>query len=117
VVEADRQQPLAGHVLDTAMSAPCAHMLVQVGHRLGQPRVMGGQHDSSGGRVTQGVEDRDALGRPQDHIEGGHSEHAESPPRHATGCPSWSPPARWRYTDTKEGSDQRRWIVAAAKCA
>src|SRR5215213_1024856 len=35
-----------------------------------------------------------AASTPQD-------EHAESPPRHATGCPSWSPPARWRYPDTR----------------
>src|SRR5215218_1003345 len=33
---------------------------------------MPGQHGSSGRWVTEAVEDRDALGRPQDHIEGGH---------------------------------------------
>jgi site-specific DNA recombinase len=36
------------------------------------PSVMGGQHRLASGRVAQAVEDRDALGRPQDHIEGRH---------------------------------------------
>jgi hypothetical protein len=73
MVEPDRQQPLAGHVLDTAMAAAGPQMVVHVGHRLGQPSMMGGQHGSAGRRVTQAVEDRDALGRPQHHVEGGHS--------------------------------------------
>ena len=66
------QQPLAGHVLDTAMATARPQVLVQVGNCLGQSRVVGGQHRSAGGRVTEAVEDRDALGRPQDHIKGGH---------------------------------------------
>ena len=37
MVEPDRQQPLAGHVLDTAMAAAGPQMVVQVGHGLGQP--------------------------------------------------------------------------------
>jgi hypothetical protein len=72
VVEADRQDPPAGHVLDPAMAAAGPKVLVQVADRLGQPDVMGGQDSSSGGRIPQAVEDRDALGRPQDHIKGGH---------------------------------------------
>jgi len=72
VVEADRQQPLSGHVLDTAMATTGPQVLVQVGDRLGQPGMMGGQHGLAGRWVAQAVEDRDALGRPQDHIEGGH---------------------------------------------
>jgi hypothetical protein len=72
VVKADRQQPSSGHVLDTAVTAAGAQVLVQVHDRLGQPGMMGGQHGSSGGRVTQAVQDRDALGRPQHHVEGGH---------------------------------------------
>jgi 5-hydroxyisourate hydrolase-like protein (transthyretin family) len=72
VVEADRQQPLAGHVLDTAMAAAGPQVSVQVADRLGQPSVMGGQHGSSDGRVAEAVEDRDALGGAQDHVEGGH---------------------------------------------
>jgi hypothetical protein len=72
VVEADRQHPLSGHMLDTAMAAAGPHMLVQVAGRLGQPGVMGGQDRLAGGRVAEAVEDRDALGRPQDHVEGGH---------------------------------------------
>jgi hypothetical protein len=51
------------------MSPAGAHMLIQVGHRLSQPDMMGGQYCSAGGRVAQAVEDRDALGRPQDHVE------------------------------------------------
>src|SRR5215218_6888449 len=34
--------------------------------------MMGSQHRPTGRRVTQAVQDRDALGRPQNHIEGGH---------------------------------------------
>jgi hypothetical protein len=37
VVEADRQQPLSGHVLDTAVAAAGAQVLVQVADRLGTP--------------------------------------------------------------------------------
>jgi hypothetical protein len=70
VVEPDRQHPLSGHMLDTAMSAASAQVLVQVADRLGQPSMMRRQDRPSGGRVTQAVEDRDALGRPQDHIKG-----------------------------------------------
>jgi hypothetical protein len=70
--QADRQQPLSGHVLDTTVSAAGPQVLVQVADRLGQPRVMGGQHRPADRRVTEAVEDRDALGRPQDHVEGGH---------------------------------------------
>jgi hypothetical protein len=48
-------------------------VLVQVADRLGQPGMMGGQHRPSGRWVAQAVEDRDALGRPQHHVKGGHS--------------------------------------------
>jgi hypothetical protein len=71
VVEPDRQQALSGHVLDTTVSAAGPHMLIQICDRFGQPGVMGGQHRPAGGRIPEAVEDRDALGRPQDHIEGG----------------------------------------------
>ena len=71
VVKADRQQPLSGHMLDTAMAAAGPQMVVQVADRLGQPGVMGGQHGSSGGWVTEAVEGGHALGRPQDHVECG----------------------------------------------
>jgi hypothetical protein len=70
MVEADRQHPLAGHVLYTAMTAAGAQVSVQVGDRLGQPSMMGSQDRPAGRRVPQAVEDRDALGRPQDHIKG-----------------------------------------------
>jgi hypothetical protein len=72
VVEADRQHPPAVHMLDTAVAAAGAQVLVQVADRLGQPGVMGGQHGPSGRRITKPVEDRDALGRAQHHIKGRH---------------------------------------------
>jgi hypothetical protein len=72
VVEADRQHSLSGHVLDTAVSAAGPEMLVQIGDRLGQPSMVGLEHRPAGGRIPEAVEDRDALGRPQDQVEGGH---------------------------------------------
>jgi hypothetical protein len=72
VVEPDRQHALSGHVLDTAVAAAGSQVLVQVGHRLSQPGMVGGQHRPAGGRVAQAVEDRDALGRPQDHVKTRH---------------------------------------------
>jgi hypothetical protein len=72
VVKADPQQPLAGHMLDTTMAAAGPQVLVQIADRLSHASVVGGQHGSSGGRVTEAVEDGDALGRPQDHVKGGH---------------------------------------------
>ena len=72
VVEADRQQPLSGHMLDTAMATAGPQVLIQVGNGLGQPGMMGGEHRPAGGRIPQAVEDRDALGRPQHHVEGRH---------------------------------------------
>jgi hypothetical protein len=57
MVEADRQQPLAGHVLDTAVSAAGPQVLVQVADRLGQPGVMRPKDRPSGGWVTQAVQD------------------------------------------------------------
>jgi hypothetical protein len=56
VVEPDRQQPPAGHMLDTTMAAARAQVSVQVGDRLADTRVVGGQHRSSGGRIAQAVE-------------------------------------------------------------
>jgi hypothetical protein len=47
VVEPDRQQPLSGHVLVSAMATAGAQVLVQVAGRLGQAGVMGGQHGSA----------------------------------------------------------------------
>jgi hypothetical protein len=48
VVEADRQHPLSGHVLDTAMAAAGPQVLVQVDDRLSQPSMMGGQYRPAG---------------------------------------------------------------------
>ena len=72
MVEPHRQQPLSGHVLKSAMATTGPQLLIQVAGRLGQPGVMGGQHGPAGGRVTQAVEDRDALGRSQHDVEGRH---------------------------------------------
>jgi hypothetical protein len=44
VVEPDRQQPLSGHVLVSAMATTRPQVLVQVADRLSQPGVMSGQH-------------------------------------------------------------------------
>jgi hypothetical protein len=70
VVEPDGQQALSGHVLDTTVATAGPNVFVQVADRLGQTGVMGLEDGSAGGWVTQAVEDRDALGRPQDHIKG-----------------------------------------------
>jgi hypothetical protein len=72
VVEPDRQHSPSGHVLDTTVAAAGPQVSVQVGDRLGHPGVMGGQHRSSGGWVTEAVEDRHALGGAQDHIKARH---------------------------------------------
>jgi hypothetical protein len=72
MVEPNRQQPLSGHVLVSAMAAERAQVSVQVGDRLADTNMVGGQDGSAGGRVPEAVEDRDALGRAQDHIKGGH---------------------------------------------
>jgi hypothetical protein len=69
VVEPDRQHPPSGHTLDTTVAASGPQVSVQVGDRLSDTRVVGGQHRPSGGPIAEAVEDRDALGRPQDHIE------------------------------------------------
>jgi len=72
VVEADRQQPLSGHVLVSTVATTSPQVVVQVGGGLGHAGVVGGQHRPAGRRIPEAVEDRDALGRPQGHVEGGH---------------------------------------------
>jgi hypothetical protein len=69
VVEPDRQQPLSGHMLMSAVAAAGPQVLVQVGGGLGHAGVVGSQHRPAGGRIAEAVEDRDALGRSQDHVE------------------------------------------------
>ena len=59
-------------MLDTTVAAAGPQMLVKVTDRLSQAGVVGGQDRPAGGRITQAVEDRDTLGRPQDHVEAGH---------------------------------------------
>jgi hypothetical protein len=44
-------------MLDTTVSAAGAQVLVQIGARLGQPAVMGGQHRPTGGRIPEAIED------------------------------------------------------------
>jgi hypothetical protein len=72
VVKPDRQQALSGHVLDTAMATAGPQVLVQIADRLRQPSMMRCQHGPAGGRIAQAVQDRDAFGRPQHHVEGRH---------------------------------------------
>jgi hypothetical protein len=72
VVEPNGQHPLSGHMLDTAMAAAGPQVSVQIGDRLAQPGMMGLEHRPAGGRIPKAVEDRDALGRPQHQVEGGH---------------------------------------------
>jgi hypothetical protein len=48
VVEPHRQQPLSGHVLDTAVATPSPKVSVQVGDRLRHAGVMGGQYHPAG---------------------------------------------------------------------
>jgi hypothetical protein len=79
VVEPDRQQPLSGHVLDTAVATPSPKLSVQVGDRLADTGMVGVQHRPAGGRIPQAVQDRHALGRPQDHIERRHGIPAVGP--------------------------------------
>jgi hypothetical protein len=55
MVEPDRQQPLSGHVLDTAVAAPGSEVSVQVGDRLADTGVVSAQHRPSGGRVAEPV--------------------------------------------------------------
>jgi hypothetical protein len=72
VVEADRQEPLAGHVLVAAVTAASTKVSVQIGDRLVDTSMVGGEDRPTGRGVAQAVQDRHALGRPQDHVEGRH---------------------------------------------
>jgi hypothetical protein len=72
VVEHDRQQPLAVHMLVAAMAAAGAQVVIQVGGGLGYAGVVAGQHRPAGRGIAEAVEDRDALGGAQDDVEGGH---------------------------------------------
>jgi hypothetical protein len=54
------------------VATPGTQLSVQVADGLGQPGMMGGQDHPAGRWVTQAVQDRHALSRPQDHIKGGH---------------------------------------------
>jgi hypothetical protein len=86
VVEPDREQPLSGHVLDTTVAAASSQVAVQVGNRLGQPSVMGGQHRPAGRSIPEAVENRHALGRPQHYIKGRHAVTAMRPAEQLPSC-------------------------------
>jgi hypothetical protein len=86
MVEPDRQQSLSGHVLVAAVAASGAHVSVQVGDRLADTSVVSGQHRPAGSRTAEPVEDRDALGRPQDHIKRGHGVAAMGAAQQLAGC-------------------------------
>ena len=72
MVEPDRQQPLSGHMLVPAVAAARPDVGVQVCDRLGDAGVVGVQHRPPGDGVTEAVQDGDALGGSQHHVEGGH---------------------------------------------
>jgi hypothetical protein len=72
VVEPDRQQPLSVHMLMAAMAAARPQVLIQVRGRLGDAGVMRLEHGPAGHRIPEAVQDRDALARPQDHVERRH---------------------------------------------
>jgi hypothetical protein len=48
MVEPDRQQPVSGHVLDTAMATAGPQVLAEVGGRLGHASMMRRQHHPAG---------------------------------------------------------------------
>jgi hypothetical protein len=72
VVESDRQQPATRDVLDAGVAAAGADVLVQVGDRLGHPRMVRVEDSPAGRRVAQPVEDGHALGGAQDDVERRH---------------------------------------------
>jgi hypothetical protein len=76
MVKPDRQQPLSGHMLYTALATACTNVLIQITDRLLDTGVMGVQHGPAGRRIPEAVEDRQALGRPQDHVERRHGPRA-----------------------------------------
>jgi hypothetical protein len=78
--------PLSGHVLDTTVATAGAQVSVQVGDRLGQPSMMGLEDRPAGGWVAQAVEDRHALGRPQDYVEGRDGVPAVGAAQQLAGC-------------------------------
>jgi hypothetical protein len=72
VVEADRQQPVAVHVLVAAMAAAGADVLLQIAERLFGRLVVRVQHLGGDLGVSQAVQQRHTLGRPQHQIERRH---------------------------------------------
>ena len=72
MVEADRQQPVAVHVLMAAMTTPRADVLLQIRQRLLGRLVMRVQHLGGDLRIAQPIQEGDALGRPQHQIERRH---------------------------------------------
>jgi hypothetical protein len=57
MVEPHREQPVSGHVLDTAVATTGPQVLVQIRDGLGQPGVMGREHRPASGRIPEAVED------------------------------------------------------------
>ncbi len=70
MVEPDRQQAVAGHMVAASMAAAGADVLLEVAERFGGRLVVGVQHMGGDLGVAQAVQQRHALGRPQHHIEG-----------------------------------------------
>jgi hypothetical protein len=94
VVEPDRQQPLAGHVLMAGVAAAGPDVGVQVADSLADAGVVGIQDRPAGGRIPEAVEDGHALGGAQHHVERGHGDLAV---RSAEGSPVWG----WRPSNIR----------------
>jgi hypothetical protein len=73
VVKPDRDQPPTRDVVAAAMAASGADMFFQVAERLGGRLLVRGQHLGGDVGVAQAVQQRHALGRAEDHVEGGHA--------------------------------------------
>src|SRR4029450_1072557 len=79
-------QPPALDVLMSAVAAPRSQVLIEVGNRLTDAGVVGGPDRPAGSRTTEPVEDRDALGRAQDHVKGRHRVAAMGAAQQLAGC-------------------------------
>jgi hypothetical protein len=101
VLEGRADEAVAGNLHCAAGAAPgAARLPLEVAERLGQRGfVAGGKRVGEGG-VAEAVENADALGRLEGHVEAGHRARSERTADLLLGAPgrarptgSWSPPA------------------------
>jgi hypothetical protein len=99
------------------VAAAGTNLLVQVGDRLPDAGVVGLEDGSAGRRITEPVEDRDALGRAQDHVEGWHGPLAVEAAEQlaGVGVAGWRP-SNIRWNPATDASPWRPKVVAAAPC-